>query len=364
MRQRMTWLDYARVFAIISISSNHAITRAFYGYPTPYDAYLASPVVGCVFRAIIFIFSRIGVPFFLMITGALLLNKPISTGKDIALFYKHNLGRLIITCEIWLFISFWFISYFTEPEILHQSLFYIIMRCLGSLLFINQVAPASMWYIPMILCLYLLIPFVNIIVNKYSSNLMLISCGIVFLSAMLIPNINSICELVGSGINLDFGLSQGNLFSYYMLYILAGYCVSNNCFHKFSTLVLSILAFLTFALSCVYQGWEYTIPGADKTYYNFVPMALSSVFLFALFHRVADKLKERKAITYLSKISFGIYFVHIYIMMCMLLIHPLAFHPVLRFLLLEILSVGVSIAVISALSRIPILKKYVFMIKD
>ena len=365
MEQRTAWLDYARVFAIISISCNHAITRAFYDYDSAYEAYAALPFTGSVFRAVIFIFSRLGVPFFLMITGSLLLNKRISSKEDIARFYRHNLGRLFITCEIWIFIAFWFVALFLQPEILSQGVVRVLLQCLGSLLFLNQVDIGSMWYIPMILCLYLLIPFLNILINKFGTRLMLIPCALVFLGSMILPNINAFCSTAGISLNLNLVLSPDYLFSYYLLYVFAGYCVSRDCFRRFSLPALLSAAILTFVLSCAYQGWLYMTPGADRTYYDFVPMALSAVCLFACFHRLSEKLKARRSVAFVSKISFGIYFVHIYIMTALvwLLAHR-GIHPIILFFIYEIASVGAAILVIAVLSRISFFKKYFFLIKD
>ncbi len=53
-------------------------------------------------------FSHLGVPLFLMISGALLLEKRIKDENDIRRFYRHNLLGLVITSEIWYFLMFWF----------------------------------------------------------------------------------------------------------------------------------------------------------------------------------------------------------------------------------------------------------------
>ncbi len=365
MRQRKLWLDYARVLAIISISCNHAVTRAFYGFGSASEISAAMPFSGSVLRSVIFVFSRIGVPFFLMITGALLLGRPIEGQEDIARFYRHNLGRLLITCEIWIFIAFWYVALFSDPELLSRGVPHAVLRCLGSMLFINQVEVSSMWYIPMILCLYLLIPFVNVLLGRFGSRLMLVPCAVVFVSGMLLPNINSFCSIAKLPLRLEPALSTGNLFSVYMLYVLAGYWVSRDGLRKLPTPALYIVSALCFAFSCAYQAWEYTVPGATKIYYNFVPLAVCALFLFACLHRRADKLRGSGAVTYVSKIAFGIYFVHYYLMS--LLVHVLpesGLHPLVRFSVLELVSVGGSVAVIYLLSKISVFKKYLFMIKD
>ncbi len=105
--RRTGYLDCTRVLVIVSVISNQAFNRSFPGFATTYDAFLGCLPALSAFRAVVFIFSRIGVPFFLMISGSLLLNKRMETKEDILRFYRHNLGTLLITCEIWLFLNFW-----------------------------------------------------------------------------------------------------------------------------------------------------------------------------------------------------------------------------------------------------------------
>lgn len=364
MRERKAWLDYARVFAIISVSSHHAITRAVDNWLSGLAVFAPLSSADTLFRTIVFIFSRLGVPFFLMITGSLLLNKNISEKEDVARFYRRNLGRLFITCEIWLFIAFWVRAFTDAPVILQRGALYAILRCLASMLFVNQLSLSNMWYIPMILCLYLLIPFINILVNRHGTRLMLLPCAVVFLGGMLIPNLIDAFYLFNIDIHLDFALLPEDLFSFYLLYVLAGYWISNDGLRKVATPVLFVLALLSFAVACAYQGLIFTVLRGDQTYYNFIPMALCAVCSFALFHRYADRLKERRALTYLSKIAFGIYFVHMLIVTFLVGVLPDGIRVPLAFFVLETASVGGSVAVIAVLSKIPVLKKYLFLIKD
>jgi surface polysaccharide O-acyltransferase-like enzyme len=70
--KRVYWLDFARVFAIISITLNHTVNRTF-DMDDTISEFNELPLGLFVFKAFIQIISRIGVPIFLMITGSLLL---------------------------------------------------------------------------------------------------------------------------------------------------------------------------------------------------------------------------------------------------------------------------------------------------
>lgn len=119
--KRIVWLDVARCFAIISISSNHAINRAFRSVGSSYDAYVSLPHIDSVFRAIIFVFSRLGAPIFLMISGSLLLEKKMDNSEDVRKFYKHNLFSILITSEIWYFLMFWYRTLLGSNDILKSG---------------------------------------------------------------------------------------------------------------------------------------------------------------------------------------------------------------------------------------------------
>lgn len=80
-RKRLHWLDFARFFAILSISLNHALHRSYeINLGSQYAEYLTLGAGSVLFESVIAILSRIGVPLFLMISGALLLNKDFSSG--------------------------------------------------------------------------------------------------------------------------------------------------------------------------------------------------------------------------------------------------------------------------------------------
>lgn len=87
---RIFWLDVARCVAIISITLNHAVNRAYHVYEGQSAEFFSIPLGSTLFKTVVYVFSRIGVPLFLMISGALLFNKEINNAEDIKKFYKHN----------------------------------------------------------------------------------------------------------------------------------------------------------------------------------------------------------------------------------------------------------------------------------
>lgn len=92
---RIQSFDIARSFAIICVVLCHSIEFA---YSNVY--YLNLSENSQIFRIIFFTISRLGVPIFLFLTGALILKKQIESDDDILKFYKNNLLPLFIAIEI------------------------------------------------------------------------------------------------------------------------------------------------------------------------------------------------------------------------------------------------------------------------
>ena len=194
---RIFWLDVARCVAIISITLNHAVNRAYHVYEGQSAEFFSIPLGSTLFKTVVYVFSRIGVPLFLMIFGALLFNKEINNAEDIKKFYKHNLLSLLITSEIWMFIMYWVI-YIMEGHFRTESIFMSILGLLETMFFVNQTTFHSMWYIPMILCIYLFLPFLIMIKNKVPKKIIMIPMAATLIYYYLIPTLNDILRVLCS----------------------------------------------------------------------------------------------------------------------------------------------------------------------
>lgn len=69
---RSYYLDIARTIAIISISLNHAVNRTYDNYFGQMEEFLESSYLSSLLKSVVTVFSHLGVPLFLMISGALL----------------------------------------------------------------------------------------------------------------------------------------------------------------------------------------------------------------------------------------------------------------------------------------------------
>ena len=367
LRPRKYYLDIARVLAVISITLNHAVNRSYDNYYYQQAEFQSIALWDSAFKAVITVFSHIGVPLFLMISGVLLLSKRMEDGSDLKRFYRHNLLGLLITTEIWYFIMYFFMV-FLDPTntILEQgSPLLVLGGLVQTMLFQNQTTMASMWYMPMIMSLYTTIPFAIIVKNKLSMKAMLLPLVLVFLNFMVIPAFNVVQDTYGSW-NFYTALREYNLCSVYYLYIFAGYAVSQGLLSGLKTRTVAALSAFCFAVTCVYQLWLYSTSVNHLLMEPSPSILVTATLTFELVRRTAPLLEKWKnPITYLAKIAFGIYFVHILIMSGMYWYLDLsAMVRPLRVALYEVVSFGGSVAVIWLLAQIPVCKKYLFLIKD
>lgn len=366
-QKRTFYLDLVRVIAIVSITLNHAVNRSYRNYQGQMDEYFAIPLVSTLLKTLITVFSHIGVPLFLMITGVLILNKKMEDGTDLKRFYKHNLVSLFITAEIWYVLFYWYLV--LDKGIEKIGWLKAIDGMFSTMLFQNQTTMDCMWYMPMILCVYATLPFAIMIKDKLSGmNTRIWSFPVVllFLTTMVMPFVSNLLKLIGLK-GLSSPLEDNHLFSFYYIYIIVGYLIGKGLLRKLSGWSVALAAGGSFLICCGYQLWAYSRPESYLVAYDFPLMPVCAGFLFELLRRGADRLKKvQRPITFLSRIAFGIYFVHILIMTELVKIlnqyTPALYRPV-RLFILEVLSVGLSIVIIWLLSRIKALRKYLFLVK-
>ena len=362
-RGREFYLDAARAMAILSISMNHAVNRTYQNFGSQYYEFVLIPRASTAVKILAIVFGHLGVPLFLMISGALLLRKNIEDEGDVRRFYRHNLLPLLITTEIWYVIMYWFIQAFALPTEDKGS--GGIGGMLSTMLFVNQTTMDSMWYMPMILCLYLIVPFCCILRKHVSFRVIALPALLVFLHEMVIPNVNAYFDLADIDMQLELVLRASNLFSMYFLYVLAGYWISQGGMARLKAWMIAAGAALSAAFCFAFQYYACGKPETFNLDYDFAMLLVCAGFVFEGIRRAAPHIRRgRHAITYLARISFGVYFVHILIMSYME--WHVYYHGLPRpaaMLLLETVSVGGSVVVIALLSRIPACRRYLFMVK-
>lgn len=367
-QKRSLYLDIARTVAILSISLNHAVNRTFTNYNGQYQEFLNLSLALTIIKTTVTVFSKLGVPLFLMISGALLLKKRMDSIEDVKQFYRHNLLSLFLTAEIWYVIIYWckLIMGIDGPPLGEVTLFEALGGMIKTMLFIDQNTLGSMWYMPMILCLYTTLPFLIMAKDRLKNHewVFWIPAVPVFLYCMFLPAVNGLLHL-GYTPAMDFTIREADLMSIFYLYLLAGWALSTGKLSHIKSRALLIIGLLCFCATCLYQFYAYSCPIDYVIGYEFPLLIVCAGVMFELMRRYEHLLEiGRTPLTYISRISLGIYFVHILAMIAItMLLKDRGYATLWRLLLLEGGSVGISIGVIAATSRIPLVKKYLYLIK-
>lgn len=367
-KKRTLYLDVARVAAIVSISLNHAVNRTFQNYQGQQEEFLAIPLASSVVKVLFTIFSKLGVPLFLMISGALLLNKRMDGPEDVKKFYKHDLLPLLIAAQIWYAIMYWcrLIAGVGDLSLSQIGLGPALLGMVKTMLFLDQNTFDSMWYMPMILGLYTTLPFLVIAKDKLGGSrwLLWVPGAAVFLFAMVIPAVNGLIRLLG-GTGMALAVREADLISLHYVYVLAGYFLSQGALEKLKDRTVALLALITFAGICGYQLFAYAQPLDYLVDYNFPLLPVCAAFLFEWIRRKSHRLQRfQRPICYIARISLGIYFVHILVMTGMSwVLGDWGRTTLWRLLVLEAGSVGLSVAAIALMSRSRLARKYLFLIK-
>ena len=290
--------------------------------------------------------SRWTVPVFVMISGALFLNKNICIKQ----LYQKYIFKIVVVFFVW-------------------STFYCFLS--GRDMSLKNIINGEyhMWFLLMLIGLYVLLPILQkIIKNK---NVMKYFLLLVFIFSSFIPFINKImhdffgCTQVITLVSKKTGLMNMPLALEYAGYFVLGYYLNLIHLSKKQRMLIYIGgllgAFLTIFLNAL-MALKTQQPYGDY-YENFtVNVLLCSVAVFVWFKYLNFSEKVPSVIFLLSKCSLGIYMVHIFVLNALNAefgLNSLSFNPVFCTPLLAILICILSAIIVGMLYHIPILKKYI-----
>ena len=270
--------DILRVIAMIMVIVIHVSNVYSRSYGIISDS---SFIVSLFFNTI----SRISVPIFLMISGALLLDRKFDKKK-----YLKRLSRFLILIIVWDII--YLVWEYFYLGIIYHNLYKLIF----------EPYRAHLWFLYTILILYAIQPVLKIILEKA----------------------NKVCKIILLLIWLSFStISISNpliaeyftIFSYMGFFILGKYLydfIKNHDLRKYNIL------FIILILVCVAGSmtFNYHLSHKYNMFYNLyfayrTPFIMTAAFCFyALIISNYKKDYISKTIDELSKLSLGIYLIH------------------------------------------------------
>ena len=326
------WISYLRVIATIAVVVLHVTSY----YSSHFDKV---PVNEWACANFIDSIVRFCVPVFVMISGALLIPKE----EDYAVFIKKRFKRVL-----WPFL-FWSIIYilFSIKES-HDFLAVVKITAKGLL----KGASFHFWYVYMILGLYLFIPILSRWIAKAKEYEIQIFLAIWLFTLF----IDKYPRQAFSKLELMY-------FSKYAGYLVLGYYLSTKTFsNRNKTIFFSFLLFAAGVISTSILTYYFSRQQHKTvtTFYEYLTpnVMLSAAAVFVLFKNL--KLNNSVFINKVSKLSFGIYLVHILILEKILDRFSFAetMPATLSIIIRSVACFSISFTVIYLLDKIPYLKKF------
>lgn len=349
---RVRYIDLLRAVAIILVVLCHATERV---YPLIPENINALPVQSQAFCFTCFTLGRLGVPIFLMITGYLLLPKDYDS-EQVKTFWKAKWLHLCICSMSWFLIYDIFLVVVKHESVSAKTM-------LKDILLLHIVNMSHVWYLPMILGMYILIPFVSSALKRYDYKLLLFPMLIYSCYLFGLRLINVIIESFTSKAQLSTEFSSGFSGGVYGIYIVCGYLIFKGAFKNIKTSVIVCVSLLCFAASVLLQAWSFARGTAYKIWYDNLLILIASVGLFESTTRIRQ-VKLYSIVRALSIYSFPLYLTHnIVISLLGNSICSLSIVKPIHIVLLWTCCIGYGILISFIISKIPKIGHYLLYMK-
>lgn len=344
---RIYYLDVLRVIACLAVvmihSSSQYVSRDFGSL----NFWVANICDGL---------SRIGVPLFVMISGAVMLDENYSyTAKKLI----NHIKKMIVFFVFWSGI-YCIIFQVIDKIINHKAI--RISDIMGS--FVR--GHFHLWYVYLIIGLYLIVPLLRLWVKrenkKYVEYFIILSVIFTFLVPQIISlcsNFTNILEPLSVIIEKKLYLEYvGGYTAYFLLgWYLHSFDVKNkNVIYILGIISLIVTVFGTYALS---SAKGKSLPLYDYLYLNIL---LQAVMTFQFIKSMLINTKgDNKFVNIISKNSLGIYAVHIAVITALQKVTEMIGidSAIIKIPFVFLLTFVISTLVTYILGKIPILKRIV-----
>ena len=345
-KTRIEWIDLVRAIAILTVLYIHATDGI---YIISSDAIMNYTLFSRVFQFASLFIGRIGVPFFLMITGYLLLDRQYDDAKT-QKFWRQNCKGLVIITIVWTII------YALSLQFVTVGSSHVNFSEAGNLFF------SHMWYMPMIIGMYLSMPFVTAALNHFDNKTILHALIVFSLLAYVMPFVTTLFDMNGiSGVTLQYSLGFSG--GVYGIYLILGYLVKKGEFKNIPMSHLGILALVSFIICVLFQYYAFIRGYNFFLWYEFPFVAIGA---FALFEATSRRksVKFYSGVKILSKYSFAVFLIHNLFRLPLLpVVVQLPFTEPVKAIILWILLIFFSYIAAAIIYRIPRFGKYILYMR-
>ena len=335
-KDRIFYLDEIRALAILLVLLAHTIKN----FPVNIN-YLTSPTLLSYLTI-----SRMGVPLFFMLSGALLIGKDYSLSE----FFKKRFARVLIPAVFWYIILFVSVAYVNG---FNFDLMYIWIYD----------APVP-WFVCAIIGVYLVIPIFSSFVKEYGTR----GAGyfiLIWLVLVILTNLNLAQDYYPTLIFGNFGINIG--------YAVLGYYLANKDFNIYSLpmVIFSLIIFIVCIAFNMYHAYYFK----TIVYIESISIIIQCCALFIILRylskyasfnpsktlsKVHNYIKDSwiGAIIYaLSICSYTIYLMHYHLVNLLIQYYPIRTFDLVPVVFILLTAISLAIALI--LSKVPVLNKII-----
>ncbi len=347
IKNRVLWLDFARALAIFLVVLIHSTEMNGYIFTLKGINSLRS--IDQIIAFSFFVLGRLGVPIFLYLTGFLLVDRDFENWKNVIKFYKRHLVPLIFVFEIWVLIQIMFLGSM-GASITYKG---IIDTCLGG----KTYRMIQMWYMPMIIGIYTLIPVISNLLKFIPKTHFKLIMLFLFLFTFLFPDINMFNNALFLENETMFP-EMNNKFCYIFYLLIGWYIKTSDINYKkyilWSSFIFSFLATVALQTFLYKNNFFYNI------WYDFTLLPVCSMSLFLLIYAYKDNFVcYEDIIKNIAVWSLGIYFIHPMIIL-MLKKMGLKFEiGYINAIITMIFTFSISAIMVMWIKKIPVIRKIV-----
>jgi surface polysaccharide O-acyltransferase-like enzyme len=343
MNERVKYFDYLRVFAVFSVIILHLSAQNWFAVDVGSYEW---QIFNC-YDSIV----RMSVPIFVMISGAIFLNR----NHDVKKIYGKYIPRMIIAFVFW-------------------AMIYAFAAGGGKMDFFKNTISGHyhMWFIPMIVCLYMYIPIICKIVECESVMKYFLTLGFIFqffipyCIRLMIDFGSSSLVILANSMEAQLNDAGIHLFIGYTFYFVLGLYLSKLDMSRNVRKIIYLFAIIG-AIATVLLNVALTIKNQTHSgnyYGNFtINVLMESVGAFVFFkYNVPNSESTSKIMSNLAEYSFGAYLVHALIIEMManvVGIDTLSFYPIISVPFLAILVFILSFVVSALVKKIPFINEYI-----
>lgn len=350
-KKHLDWIDLIRCFAICTVILIHVLQDT-YSYELNILPYAGT---GKQFVELgLFTIGRLGVPLFVLVSGFLLLDREYNVART-KKFWTRNVFGIFLASEIWIVIYNLFLAWYSGESVVGWKLF-------QNMFFLREVdfTHNPVWYLPMILGLYIFIPYVANALQSVNEKLLIFPFSIVLAYLYVLPVVNIVREaMLLEPLTRLPGLEFGG--GTYGVLLIIGYLKKKGAFEKIATIVLYAIGIVSFGVLVGIEIFCYEHQVAYQVWYNCIFILITAICIFEIISRW-NQIPCKKIVRSLATCSFGIYLIHKPILMVIQRYVVIERNSV-QLVVTCILTLVISWGAVWLLNKVPKLGRILFFIR-